>query len=198
MRTEHASPARPTAVGRTAMSRCARRPHSALSPTPYPNQPRTSTTYRSNTHDHHRADREQLQRGHLRQRLRHHRFLGRMVWTLPRVRVRLTVLSSEATQGPGSGRCTSHGSRKAGASGRRRTRCGYAADQTESGQSGACGYCSARCWKARTAGFWTVPPRISIAPRIVRSPSQPSGPSRTGRRNGISASLFSQVAASHR
>ena len=42
------------------------------------------------------------------------------------------------------------------------------------------------------------PSRISIARLSVSSASHAAGPSSTGRRNGISALLFSQVAEFHR
>ena len=59
---------------------------------------------------------------------------------------------------------------------------------------GGCGYSGARPWKARMAGFWITPSRISMALRMVSSASQASLPAITVRRKGRSASLISQVA----
>ena len=65
-------------------------------------------------------------------------------------------------------------------------------------QAATCGYSTARFWNSSTAGLTTTPSRISMARRMVSLASHPDGPSSTGRRNGISASLTSQVEEFHR
>lgn len=60
------------------------------------------------------------------------------------------------------------------------------------------GCASARPWNARIAGFWIRPSWISMARLIVSLTAHAPGPDNTVSTNGISASLFSQVAEFHR
>jgi hypothetical protein len=48
------------------------------------------------------------------------------------------------------------------------------------------------------SSFWTTPPRISMARRMVSFASHASGPPKTVGRKGSSSSLTSQVAEFHR
>ena len=63
---------------------------------------------------------------------------------------------------------------------------------------GVCGNSAERRWNERILGLRITPSRISIARPMVWSRSQAPGPPITVLRCGISASLISQVAESHR